>query len=109
MEVQGIWFSLLVSGIKPIEGRRKSLKWANLRTGQIIPVTHRETGEIRMFVITHINDYENLLEYLQREEIYRCLPGVTSMDEAIKIYQQWSTPDELASSRFLAIGMKVID
>lgn len=108
MEVQGIWFDLLVSGIKPIEGRKKTTKWAMLRVNQILEATCKETREVRLFRITHINEYEDLIEYLICEGLNRCLPGINSMEEAIAIYQQWSTPEELNEYKFLAIGMHVI-
>lgn len=106
MEVNERWFNLLVSGRKPVEGRKKSLRWEKLIPGQLIELTCKETREIRTFRITHINEYENLEQYLCREGIHRCLPGVTSFEEAVQIYQEWSTPEELKQYRFLAIGLE---
>ncbi len=71
MEIEGIWFQLLVNGEKPIEGRKKSPKWENLKIGQEIEVICKETKEIRIFKISHINEYENLEEYLLKEGLHR--------------------------------------
>lgn len=109
MEVEGIWFDLLVSGAKPIEGKTKSPKWENLKPGQLITITNKETHETRLFYITHINEYNNLVDYLVVEGLDRCLPGITSFKEAIEIYQKWSAVDELKEYNFLAIGMKVFN
>jgi ASC-1-like (ASCH) protein len=108
MEVQSIWFDLLVSGVKHIEGRKKTPKWEKLTVGQIIEVTCKETQETRLFKITHINEYDNLIDYLIIEGLHRCLPGVNSMEKAVAIYHQYSTPKELDQYKFLAIGMHVI-
>lgn len=109
MEVEKKWFDLLISGEKPIEGRKKSPQWEKLKVNQEIEVTCKETKEIRIFKITHINEYQNLEEYLQKEGLYRCLPGITSIEDGIVIYHQWSTQEELNKYKFLAIGMHVID
>jgi len=100
MEVEGIWFDFLVSGIKPIEGRKKSPQWENVKVGQEIEVTKKETREIRIFRVTHVNEYENLREYLEKEGLHRCLPEVDSIEEGIKIYQQWSSAEELTNTNF---------
>lgn len=109
MEVEGKWFDLLVKGEKPIEGRKKSPKWEKIKIEQNIQITCKETGEIRTFKVTHINEYDTLEEYLQKEGLYRCLPGITSIEEGIAIYKKWSTQEELDKYKFLAIGMHVID
>lgn len=35
--------------------------------------------------------------------IAKALPQVTSFDEAVKIYHQWSTPEEIQTYGFLGI------
>lgn len=108
MEVEGIWFKHLVSGLKPVEGRKKSAKWEKLKVGQVLEVRCKETQEVRLFKISHINEYNNVVDYLIGEGLNRCLPGVNSIEEGVTIYQQWSTPQELEQYKFLAIGMSVI-
>lgn len=108
MEVEGIWFDLLVSGVKPIEGRKKTPKWEKLKVDQTLEVTRKETQEVRLFKITHINEHDSLMKYLITEGLHRCLPGINTIEEAIMIYRQWSTPQELEQYKFLAIGMNVI-
>ena len=107
MEVEERWFRPLVSGKKPIEGRKKTPTWEKITVGQEIDLTCKETVEIRPFVVTHINEYENLEEYLQKEGLQRCLPGVNSFEEGIEIYQAWSSPEELIKYKFLAIGLRI--
>lgn len=109
MEVEERWFRLLVSGEKPIEGRKKSPTWEKIKVDQEIVVICKETCEVRRFIVTHINEYKTLEEYLIQEGLHRCLPGVISIEEGIEIYQTWSTPQELAKYGFLAIGLRVIN
>ena len=103
------WFDKIVSGDKPIEGRKKSPKWEKIKVNQILNIKCDETGEIRKFLVTHIVEYDNLKQYLICEGIDRCLPGVRTIEEGIEIYKQWSTEQELQKYKFLAIGLKVIN
>lgn len=108
MEVEGRWFDVLVSGEKPVEGRKKSPKWERILVGEEMDLKKKETGEVRRFRVTHINEYENLREYLEKEGIDRCLPGIDSIEEGVEIYRGWSTEAELAMYKFLAIGLQCL-
>lgn len=109
IEVEDPWFSYLVSGVKSVEGRKKSPKWVGLKAGQEVMLRCKQTGERRRCIITYIHEYENLPEYLVNEGVGRCLPGVNNLKDAVDIYRQWSTDEELSQYKFLGIGIKVPD
>lgn len=109
MGVEQRWFNHLVSGLKPIEGRKKSKTWENLKVGSLIIIKCDQTNERRQFIVTHINEYDNLEQYLLTEGIDRCLPGITSLEEAKAVYMAWSSEEELKKYKFLAIGVRLVN
>jgi len=94
------WFSLIRQGIKPVEGRKKSPKYEAIRPGDLIDF--QNNGEEFRALVTEIRSYNSVQEYLQDVTVEKALPGIASIEEAIQIYHQWSTKEELASG-FLGI------
>lgn len=105
IEVEQPWFNEIISGRKPIEGRKKSPTWAKVKIDQKVVLKCTETGEERFFRITHINEYPTLKDYLIGEGLNRALPEVQTLEQGIEVYKQWSTEDELKKYPFLAIGL----
>lgn len=105
IEITKRWYDKIISGEKMIEGRKKSPKWAALKVGQVVILKCVETGHSRLARIPYIHEYNSLEDYLRIEGVSFCLPGVTDLEDGKKIYQQWSTPEELARYKFLGIGV----
>lgn len=105
IEVQLPWFQHLVLGAKTVEGRKATPKWTSLQIGEHVIFTCLQ--QRCEFVITRLIVYKSCEEYLQQEGIQKCLPGISIIEEGLKIYGQWYTQDELERS-FLAIGVKLI-
>jgi len=96
------WFSFIKSGIKPVEGRKNSPKYQGIQVGDVIEFTN-ENGESFKAKIVEIRKYPSLVAYLEDTTIEKALPGVASLDDAIKIYHQWSTHEEIELHGFLGI------
>ena len=103
MEVSEPWYTFLCSGEKKVEGRKKSPKWANVKVGQFLMLSCENRS--CWMLITAIREYPSLGEYLLTEGVSNCLPGIHDFNEAIDIYKQWSTEEELAKYPFLAIEL----
>lgn len=100
------WFSLIRDGQKPVEGRKASPSYTRIKSGDTIEFFCG--NEFFLAQATGINCYSSLEEYLEKETLERALPGVSSFDEGIKIYLQWSTREQINKHGFLGIQVKKI-
>ncbi len=107
MNVQNPWFDLIVSGVKPVEGRKMSPTWMSVKKGDTIILTC--SGRLNHpCVVKDVTYYPPTLEdpltaYLEGETLERALPGVSSMEEGRKIYLQWSTRKEIKEYGMMGI------
>ena len=58
--------------------------------------------------IVKINEYKTLKEYLEKETVAKALPGVETLEEAIKIYSVWAPEKEVEKTGFLAFHIEVL-
>lgn len=100
------WFSLIQTGIKPVEGRKNSPRYHQIQTGDFIEFSNGTDKFLA--VVTEIRSYDSLEDYLMDVTFQKALPNVASFDEAIKIYHQWSTPNEIQKYGFLGIFIKPV-
>lgn len=100
------WFSLLMSGKKPVEGRKNSSFYRKIKAGDeiIFFVDNRSFKAL----VTGVNQYAGVKEYLTVETLERALPGVSNLDEGLRVYHAWNTPEEISRDGFLGIQIKVI-
>lgn len=112
MHVCEPYHSLIKSGIKPVEGRKISPKWENLKYGDIILMMCENCTSFGVKV-TGIHHYlpntgDPLTAYLLGETLERTLPGITDIETARNIYLQWSTEEEIKSMGMMGIQVQVI-
>ncbi len=102
------WYSYLESGKKEVEGRKGQDKYRQLKTDDII--VFKCVGENKQFYATvlKVDVFKNLDDYLTSVTLAKALPGVTTMEEARRIYYQWSTSQEIEEQGFVGIWIKVI-
>jgi len=100
------WFSFIRKGIKPVEGRKNSPKYQKIRVDDLIDFSNGK--EHFRVIVTEIRSYASLEEYLNDVTVEKALPNVSSFEDAVKIYHQWSTPDEIQTHGFLGIFVKLV-
>lgn len=103
------WFSLLEKGEKPVEGRKGKQKFRELQLGD--RVLFRCVGQDRAFLasVEKVDCFETLSDYLHGVGLSNALPGINTFEEGLKIYYQWSTPEEIEELGFVGIWIKVIN
>ena len=99
------WFSFIRKGIKPVEGRKNSPKYQKIQVDDLIDFSNGK--EHFRAIVTEIRSYASLEDYLNDVTVQKALPNVSSFEEAVKIYHQWSTPDEIQIYGFLGIFVKL--
>lgn len=101
LHCQNPWFSFIRDSQKTVEGRKNLPKFRTWRPDDhVIFQCNNEEFSTR---IVALRSYKNLSDYLNAEGFQRVLPGVKRLDEAMRIYLQWSTEEEIAKCGFLAI------
>jgi len=70
------WFSLIREGIKPVEGRKNSPKYQNIRVGDPIEFTNGKESFLTKVVA--IRSYTSLEDYLDDVGFATALPGVAN-------------------------------
>ncbi len=100
------WFTHIRNGLKPVEGRKNSPKFQNIRVGCLIDFSNGKENFLASIV--EIRSYPTLEAYLSDVTIHMALPGISSFEEAVKVYHQWSMPDEIKKYGFLGIFVKPI-
>lgn len=98
------WFSFIREGVKPVEGRKGTPKHQKIRIGDFINFSNGT--ESFKAVVIEIRKYASLADYLEDVSYEKALPGVSSFDNAVRIYMQWSTPEEIEEYGFLGIFIK---
>lgn len=110
MHVAEPYHSLIKSGRKPVEGRKMSPKWLQIKVGDIITMTceNKESFNVLVTGITKYFSDDSLKDYLIGETLERCLPGITSIEEGKNIYLQWSTKEEIDKYGMMGIQVKLL-
>jgi ASC-1-like (ASCH) protein len=103
------WFTLINLGLKTVEGRKNSGKYADMKVGEIIKWTNDDfdyrscrTKIIRKEV------YETFQEYLEKEGLINCLPGMPDMDTGLSVYYKYYTRYEEGKFGVVAIKLELI-
>lgn len=109
------WFSWIQAGNKVVEGRKNSPKWMGLKSGDTLIFVDliTQSAQPRTFSaqVVDVTLYEAgpgvLRKYLETEMLSRVLPGVATIEEGEKIYQQWWSREQYEKLGILAIQVKV--
>jgi len=85
------WFSLMLCGVKMVEGRLNEGDFANMNIGDFIIFTNNELGFQRKLKIKikYISYYDNFQLYLEKETLELCLPTIYNIEDGLKVYYKY--------------------
>jgi ASC-1-like (ASCH) protein len=103
------WFSLINLGLKTVEGRKNKGRFKDMKVGDIIEwfnedFKHRSIKSI----ITGKSEYKTFEEYLTKEGLENCLPGIPTMEHGLSVYYKYFTKEDEAEYGVVAIRIKNI-
>ena len=98
---QDPWFSFIRQGIKPVEGRKNIKIYSEITAGDTINFSNGK--ETFSAIVTEVRSYVSIEQYLFDVTVEKALPGINTVDEALKIYYQWSTQEQIRKYGFLGI------
>lgn len=103
------WFSLILLGLKTVEGRKNRGLFKDMRIGDTVVWTNDSI--MPRSVQTRITGkavYPTFREYLETERLDKCLPGVTEMNDGLSIYYKYFTKEEEKEFGVVAIRLELI-
>lgn len=89
LNVQEPYFSLIKSGQKTVEGRLGKDKYFTFKQGDKVIFNNNLEVEIKAIV-----RYKTFREMLIFEGLKNVLPGVLTLEEAVKVYYQFYSPQD---------------
>lgn len=100
------WFTLICMGLKIVEGRKNKGRFKEMNVGDIIiwsndDFLHRECR----VKITRKQQYNTFEEYLNKEGLDRCLPGIPSIQHGLSVYFKYFTKEDEKKYGVIAIEM----
>lgn len=90
LTVQKCYFRAIAAGEKTAEGRIAKEKYLQLRPGDTITF-HNAANEEEMVAVRvrQVRRYDSFRAMLEVEGVAAMLPGMTSLDEAIRVYESF--------------------
>jgi ASC-1-like (ASCH) protein len=110
MSLKEPWFSLIMRGLKTVEGRKNRGLFQQMQVGDIVEWTNDSI--IPRSVKTRITGkavYPTFREYLETEGLDKCLPGITNMDDGLSIYYKYFTKEEEKKFGVVAIRLELVE
>jgi ASC-1-like (ASCH) protein len=103
------YFDAIRAGLKTVEGRLNAAKFKVLSSGMMICFTLSDSHEALYCIIETVTMYKSFEDMLEAEGVGNILPGVTSLEKAIAIYEAFPGYKEgVKDIGALAIRFKLI-
>lgn len=105
------WFSLILLGLKTVEGRKNKGKFKDMKIGEIIQWTNSDFVERK--VMTRIIDkaeYPTFEKYLETEGLDKCLPGMENfgLEHGLSVYFKYYTKEDEKNYGVIAIKIELV-
>ena len=104
------WYTLILLGLKTIEGKKNKGRFKDMKIGEIIKWHNEDFNETRSFFtkIIRKTEYDTFKEMLETEGINKCLPGFKDIDSGLNVYYKYNTKEEENEFKVLAIELKIL-
>ncbi len=108
--LQKEFFDAVEEGRKSVEGRLFRPKYFDLKCGDTVIFKHSDEPQHYIeAALLYLNRYPSFELMLQTEGIEKCLPGIDSIAEGVRIYHSFPQYKELEEEcGVLAIGFRMI-
>ncbi len=103
------WFTLICLGLKTVEGRRNKGRFKEMKVGDIIEWSN--TDFMPRSVKTRIirkKEYKTFAEYLEKEGLDKCLPGMPTLEHGLSVYFKYFTKEDEAEFGVIAIEIELV-
>jgi ASC-1-like (ASCH) protein len=104
------WFSLILLGIKTVEGRLNKNRFKEMKEGDIVEWSNNDFGPRK--VVTKIvkkTFYKSFNEYLNSEGIENCLPGINNIKDGLAVYYKYYKKEDEVEFGVTAIKVEILN
>lgn len=105
LNVQEPYLSLILNGIKTVEGRLNNGKFKDLSIGDVLLIG---PDEIK-FNIEKLSIYKSFRDMILNEGINNVIPNKTNIDDAESVYYNFYTKDQESEFGVVAIKIKKVN
>ena len=103
------WFSLILLGLKTVEGRKNKGRFNEMRVGDIIEwINNNFNPRSVSTIITKKIEYKTFKEYLEIEGLNKCLPGINNIEDGLSVYFKYFTKEDETKYGVMAIGIQIV-
>ena len=104
------WFTLVMLGLKTVEGRLNKGSFKELNVGDIITF-YNDDAIYRKFnvKVTKINIHNNFEIYLRKETLNKSLPGFTRIKDGVEVYYKYFTKEDEEKYRVKAFTLELVN
>ena len=103
------WFTLISLGLKTIEGRKNKGRFEEMEVGDIIDWNNKDFNPRNVLTkITKKTVYNTFQEYLEKEGLQKCLPGINTIEDGLSVYFKYFTEEDEKKYGVVAIGLELI-
>jgi ASC-1-like (ASCH) protein len=104
------WFSLILLGLKTVEGRLKKGRFGEMKEGDVIEWNNDDFGNRSVTtIISKICYYPSFHSYLTSEKLTNCLPSISTIKDGVNVYYKYYTPENEEKYGIVAIHIKILD
>ena len=101
------WFTLVKLGLKTCEGRLNKGSFSNMKQGDIIEFENSDFSFKRVCkreikTITYHNTFN---DYLKKETLKKCLPGIDRINDGLNIYYKYFTKEDEKKYGVIALSL----
>jgi len=111
LRVQREYIPPIQLDVKTIEGRPNIDKYHDWEVGDVIrftPSGGSRRGDLPcMKLIRRVTPYSDFRSMLQKESVSACLPGVTSLDDAVDKYRSFHTTYPTLEKKFGVVAFEL--
>ena len=103
------WYTLISLGLKTVEGRKNKGRFKEMQVGDLIKWTNDDFKH--RSVLTKIKrkaEYKTFKEYLKKEGLKKCLPGIPTIEHGLSVYFKYFTKKEEAEYGVIAIELELV-
>ena len=80
-----------------------------MQVGEIIEWQNNDFNQRSILTkITKKQQYNTFKEYLDTEQVSKCLPGIKNIDDALSVYFKYFTKEDEKEFGVIAIGLELI-
>ena len=105
------WFSLILLGLKTVEGRKNKGRFKEMKVGDIVEWTNDNFKPRSVLTrVTGKAEYPTFREYLEKEGLDKCLPGMEKfgIEDGLSIYYKYYTKEDEKEFGVVAIRIEPI-